>query len=166
LDEMRSTVSNVDAVEKELRTQLNLASEIESGGHKFRNGFMYNKDGDRVGGTTIYEDGWITRFFHRTSRIYISPGVKGLTENGHSLARPIINHEIIHAYHYNLVYRGKITGKDFQYSEAVAYAYNIAYYKTYGLTSQLKHARTFTTNLSGRPWIMSWWHLTNLTRFY
>jgi hypothetical protein len=169
---MRETISNLDAIEKELVTRVYLAGKDvalpKDEGLSFRDGFIYDKDGEMVGGITTIQTGLITRLLDKiSSRILISPGVKGLTENGHSLARTIINHEIIHAYHDKLQHSGKITKEENkQYTEAVAYAYNIAYYKQYGLTSQLDNARKYTGNLSGRPSIMSWRHIINLTTFF
>ena len=79
----------------------------------------------------------------------------------------VVNHEIIHAYHNLLLNQGVITGaQKGLYSEAVAYAYNLAYSNYHGIKSQLPLIRSKLTNLSSRPEIMSWHNLTYLLNLW
>ncbi|MFV0391265.1 MAG: hypothetical protein ACK5KP_05195 [Paludibacteraceae bacterium] len=110
----------------------------------------------------IRKDGGL--FTKNKSKIYISPGIKGYMDNGTSLFKPVVVHEMIHAFHHKLVSERKIDKYQYaKYSEAVAYSYNIAYYKYHGMTSQLNNARSYITNY---PVAMSWKNISNLLNLW
>jgi RHS repeat-associated protein len=114
----------------ELASDTNLPAPDEDKITKFENGFMmeYQKDAmgnsiansrSQVLATTIRQEGY--------SKIFVSPGLKGVHLNGHYLAKTFINHEFIHSYH---LMKG-LTNKT--YLERSAWSYNFAYAREHNL---------------------------------
>jgi len=131
MDYIRKTSGNPDVIMKklkissiELASDANLPASDSNKITKFENGFMmeYQKDAlgnsiansrSQVLATTIRQDGY--------SKIFVSPGLKGVHLNGHYLAKTFINHEFIHSYH---LMKG-LTNTT--YLERSAWSYNFAY---------------------------------------
>ena len=86
-----------------------------------------------IGGTTSPIHGWFSKL---TSRIRISPGVKGYFYNNVNASQMTISHELLHATHLFLHLPGFS-----MYTERAAYAYNLAYAKFYGMESLIPSAR-------------------------
>ena len=72
-----------------------------------------------AGGITTYSKGWFSKI---NINIMIRPDVKGFYYNGASLAKMVINHEFIHAYHHSIGLFNE------NYSESSAYNYTLSYF--------------------------------------
>ena len=136
--QINAEIGDVETIQNDLNTTIVLATHYGVNGLfgskgyylKSNDGMLYGQGG-RVGGTTKHVWGLITG---NHSKIFISPGVKGISENGKNVLQSTVVHEMIHAYHINMFHNGKMTGKQYtQYSEAVAYSYSLAYYKLHGM---------------------------------
>lgn len=112
----------------ELASETNLPSASEGKSLTFEKGFMYEYKKDFMGNLsdktqvlakTVRENGY--------SKIFVSPGLKGVHIDGHYLAKAFINHEFIHSYH---LMKG-LTNTT--YLESSAWSYNYAYAKYYNL---------------------------------
>jgi hypothetical protein len=136
----------------ELASDTNLPEPAEGKFIKLENGIMneYNKNvfGDLVNSSknpilakTVNENGF--------SKIWVSPGLKGVNIDGHYLAKTILNHEFIHCYHLTLGLKNEY------FLERSAWSYNYAYARANGLNiepflKQIKRWGGF--NVSNYTW--------------
>ena len=135
--QINAEIGNTESIQNDLNTKIVLSTSV------LKNGWMIGSNGKNIFGVTTRSFGLFSG--HR-SKISISPGVKGLKENGKSLVKTTIVHEMIHAYHYNMYLNGKITEAQYNaYTESVAYAYSLAYFKSYGMDFSASNARSHIT---------------------
>lgn len=123
----------------ELASETNLP-KIKDGIMKMEKGFMveYKKD---VFGNVIIDNQLLARTMHNgeISKIWVSPGLKGVHINGHRMAKSILNHEFIHARHVMLGLNNT------RYLERSAWSYNYAYARYHNLPVNgiLKHLNSY-----------------------
>ncbi|HEV8084483.1 MAG TPA: SpvB/TcaC N-terminal domain-containing protein [Chitinophagaceae bacterium] len=127
LDEfINKNVGNLDDIQTDFKTKISLATESNlPKGYSLSNGVIYNEDGKAIDGLNIKHGGW---FSAKSSSIRIAPGVKGTTLGSGNYSQMVINHELLHAYHWNLLPR--FTYNHGQ-SEHAASMYSFAYAKAY-----------------------------------
>jgi hypothetical protein len=120
-------IGNVDAIEKGLNTDISLAApnNLPSNLYRFEDNMMYKGD-NLIGGTTSPVHGWFSKL---TSRIWISPGIKGYFYNNVNISQMTISHELLHAFHQAL----KLPGYNV-YSERATSVYSLAYAKFYNMS--------------------------------
>lgn len=125
-------IGNAENIESKLKTDLQLANSnnLPSSDYSFSDNFLI-KNGNPIGGTASTN---VSFFSGVKSKIYISPGIKGLTSNGISATKMIINHELIHAYHFSHVTNPTAYVKG-RISERVASTYSYVYAREYGFTT-------------------------------
>lgn len=131
-----NNIGDTNTIEKTLKTDIQLASDnnLPSNNYVLKDNILM-KGEVPVGGVTTSDVGFWSGL---KSKIYISPGIKGLSSNGISATKMIINREFIHAYHFaNLPNAFEYTtGK---VSERVTSTYSYVYARDYGfLILQLK----------------------------
>ena len=106
-----------------LKASSNIFYKIKNGNiYKYDIGPMNTLTNERLlgaGGVTTYSEGWFSKI---NINIMIRPDVKGFYYNGASLAKMVINHEFIHAYHHSIGLFNK------NYSESSAYNYTLSYF--------------------------------------
>lgn len=127
-------IGNVGKIQSDFRTDISLASEnnLPDGSYSFKNNFIYKLERGKLGikgGSTEVSGGWFTSL---KSRIYISPGIKGLYYSGTNVSQMAINHELLHAYHLSLGLSNSIYNR---YSERATSAYSLAYSKAYNMST-------------------------------
>lgn len=136
-------VGNYEAIKKELNIDRFISGEGASlkgktSMYKVVNGKMYKYDLNalkepingqlsKAGGVAIHSGGFFSKL--KTS-ILINPSVKGIYYNGASLAKMVINHEFIHAYH------NSIGVLNTTYTERSANSYSMVYMKHHKVWSQ------------------------------
>ncbi|MDP4262233.1 MAG: SpvB/TcaC N-terminal domain-containing protein [Bacteroidota bacterium] len=125
---------DMNSIEKEIHTDLQLGNE-----HNLPKDYIYGPVGHRiyklgkkdvftVDGVTQIKGGWFSKI---ESTIFISPHVKGVYFNGGNFGQMVINHEIMHAYHW--VWSWGDAPSQSMYSERATSMYSLAYAKAYDM---------------------------------
>ena len=112
--QINNEIGDLAFIESELGTKIDLATYNRLNSWYVRQryyinskGQIKNNDDEDIGGVTELKGGLFTK---RNSNIYISPNLKGWrVENGVSMFKYVVNHEIIHAYHDLLLNQGAIS---------------------------------------------------------
>lgn len=158
-----NNVGSLGLIESTYRTDIKLATYTV-----LPDGYSLNAKGElislsgggRVAGTTtpVSNTGWFSPLH---SKVIIAPYVKGIPmSNGGSFAQNTIVHELIHAYHNMLVSSGMSTLSAYKnFTESAASAYDLAYYKYYGIdANRFRIARSGIVSL-GYPSNFGWRNL-------
>lgn len=153
LDEfVNNNVGNLNEIEANYKTNISLASETNlPRGYSIEDHIVYNRVGKAISGVTENKGGW---FSARSSLIRISPDSKGLVLGSGNYSQMVINHELLHAYHWGVLSR--LTWNSGQ-SEHAASTYSLAYAKAYG--ASLQDLNLYRSSIGYYPDYYSWRNL-------
>ena len=138
LEYINNNIGDVETIKKKLNiTDIDLANEnnlpISKDKYiKLENGLMREYKRDLLGNKTNIASGnyklaTTISGENNTSKILVSPALKGINISGHSLTKTFLNHEFIHSYH---IMKG--LGNEIL-MERSAWSYNYAYARYYNL---------------------------------
>lgn len=150
-------IGNYETIKEELNIDKFISGEGaslkagKSSMYKVVNGKLYEYDIDalgnsingklsKAGGVAIHSGGWFSKL---KTNILINPSVKGIYYNGASLAKMVINHEFIHAYH------NSIGALNYSYKERSANTYSMVYMKYHKVWSQYNFYKTEVSRYGG-----------------